>query len=134
MWQAWAQGCNSYNHIFWIDCDKCGCWVHTACAFGNSLIMDREQSEMDDTQAESVREAVAPGRAAPAPVVCLFAKDIVSIASTVAEILWHQGLSERERAYVWRGISLGNTGQVYIYNPCPFYSPQSAIYVGKVAW
>ena len=22
------------NHIFWIDCDKCGCWVHTACAFG----------------------------------------------------------------------------------------------------
>lgn len=93
--------------------------------------MDREQSEMDDTQAESVREAVAPGRAAPAPapVVCLFAKDIVSIASTVVEILWHQGLSERERAYVWRGISLGNTGQVYIYNPCPFYFPQPYMWV-----
>ena len=25
------------NHIFWIDCDKCGCWVHTACAFGNNF-------------------------------------------------------------------------------------------------
>ena len=24
-------------HIFWIDCDKCGCWVHTACAFGNNF-------------------------------------------------------------------------------------------------
>ena len=25
------------NHIFWIDCDKCGCWVHTACGFGNNF-------------------------------------------------------------------------------------------------
>ena len=25
------------KHIFWIDCDKCGCWVHTACAFGNNF-------------------------------------------------------------------------------------------------
>ena len=25
------------NHIFWIDCDKRGCWVHTACAFRNNF-------------------------------------------------------------------------------------------------
>lgn len=24
--------------IFWIDCDKCGCWIYTACAFGNNFI------------------------------------------------------------------------------------------------
>ena len=22
--------------VFWIDCEKCGCWVHNICAFGNS--------------------------------------------------------------------------------------------------
>ena len=22
--------------VFWIDCEKCGCWVHNICAFGNN--------------------------------------------------------------------------------------------------
>ena len=22
--------------LFWVDCSKCGCWVHNHCAFGNN--------------------------------------------------------------------------------------------------
>ncbi len=28
----------SASTIFWIDCDKCGCWAHNFCAFGNNSV------------------------------------------------------------------------------------------------
>ena len=31
----------SAKTIFWIDCDKWGCWAHTFCAFGSNAVTCR---------------------------------------------------------------------------------------------
>ncbi len=28
----------SASTIFWVDCDKCGAWVHNVCEFGNNSV------------------------------------------------------------------------------------------------
>ena len=34
--QSNEPGTMAASIVFWIDCNKCGCWVHNFCAFGNN--------------------------------------------------------------------------------------------------
>ena len=36
--ESYVTSISPTNHIFWIDCDKCGCLVHTTCAFRNNFM------------------------------------------------------------------------------------------------
>ena len=28
----------SSSTVFWVDCSKCGCWVHNVCVFGKNTV------------------------------------------------------------------------------------------------